>query len=323
MNGNYTLYDYGTMVGGAGELNRRRSEAFARALAQHITPERVVLDIGTGAGWFALIAAKLGARHVYAIETNPVMEMARQLAKDNGLAERITFYHADSTKVELPERAHIITGDLGGTLPLAGPNLVALQDASTRHLAPGGVMVPSQAKVWAGVVAQPHLYGQMTNPWENAPFGLDLRRARAQMVNTPKKSRVKAAELMSAPGLWWEMDYLKITSPHAEKRLTLPITSPGLAHGLALWLDYRLAEGIELSAAPTEPALPIYGQFFLPWTAPAELSVGDTVEADLRVHRRANGSHLWRWDTRVQAPDGAVKARFNQASLPMIELPHE
>jgi hypothetical protein len=88
-------------------------------------------------------------------------------------------------------------------------------------------------------------------------------------------------------------------------------------------LDYRLAEGIDLSAAPTEPPLPIYGQFFLPWTAPVELSVGDTVEADLRVHRRTNGSHLWRWDTRVQAPDGEVKARFQQASLPIRELPHE
>ncbi|MEN9576604.1 MAG: ribosomal protein methyltransferase [Verrucomicrobiota bacterium] len=311
------------MVGGTDELNRRRSAAFARALEQLITPASVVLDIGTGAGWFALIAAKLGAKHVFAIETNPVVEVARQLARDNGLADRITFLHADSTQVELPEKAHIITGDLGGSLPIAGPNLPALRDAAERHLAPGGSMIPAHGQVWAGVVAQPHLYGQITRPWENGPFGLDYSRARAQVVNTPRKTRVKAAQLLSEPGLWWKMDYRHITSPHAEGRLNLPVTGAGLAHGIALWLEYRLAPGIELSAAPTQPALPIYGQFFLPWTAPVELSAGDSVEVDLRARQRKEHSYVWRWDTVIHTAEGAVKARYNQASLPMVELPHE
>ena len=59
----YEIHDYGGMI-----YDSVRMDAYIRSLKSIITPESVVLDIGTGPGIFALIACQSGARKVYAIE---------------------------------------------------------------------------------------------------------------------------------------------------------------------------------------------------------------------------------------------------------------
>jgi predicted nicotinamide N-methyase len=74
------------------------------ALAQHLQlhPEivagKTVLDFGAGSGLLAIIAAKLGAAAVFALETNPVGEVATRLnALANGVTVTIvpTLLHTD------------------------------------------------------------------------------------------------------------------------------------------------------------------------------------------------------------------------------------
>ena len=47
-----------------------RNEFFRKALTKVISPATHVLEIGTGSGLLAMIAAQLGAQHVTAIEAN-------------------------------------------------------------------------------------------------------------------------------------------------------------------------------------------------------------------------------------------------------------
>jgi tRNA G37 N-methylase Trm5 len=41
-------------------------------LEKKVTPESVVVDLYSGDGLFAMMAARLGAKHVYIIESNPI-----------------------------------------------------------------------------------------------------------------------------------------------------------------------------------------------------------------------------------------------------------
>ena len=48
--------------------DQMRNDAYYRALAKVITPDSVVVDVGAGSGLLSCMAAKLGARKVFAVE---------------------------------------------------------------------------------------------------------------------------------------------------------------------------------------------------------------------------------------------------------------
>lgn len=76
----------------------------------------VVVDVGCGSGILAIIAAKLGAGHVHAVDVSPdVIEVGAANASDNGVADTITFYQG-SLFSPLPEglEADVIIGDVSG-----------------------------------------------------------------------------------------------------------------------------------------------------------------------------------------------------------------
>ena len=65
--------------------DRQRNDAFYAALAEVVTANSIVLDIGAGSGLLSLMAAKLGAQSVLAIEANQdIAELARAVVHDNG-----------------------------------------------------------------------------------------------------------------------------------------------------------------------------------------------------------------------------------------------
>jgi release factor glutamine methyltransferase len=70
-------------------------DPYHRAVASEVGPGLRVLDMGTGSGVSALLAARAGS-DVVAVDVNPeAVECARANADRNGLGERITFVHGD------------------------------------------------------------------------------------------------------------------------------------------------------------------------------------------------------------------------------------
>jgi len=68
-----------------------RTDLYTEAIAEVIRPGDVVVDVGTGTGILGMMACRAGARTVYAIEPDQIIESARQVCAANGLAEQIIF----------------------------------------------------------------------------------------------------------------------------------------------------------------------------------------------------------------------------------------
>lgn len=67
-----------------------------RALEQILRGGEDVIDVGTGSGVLAIAAAKLGAKHVLAIDLDPVaIDSATENTRLNGLGNRITIKKSD------------------------------------------------------------------------------------------------------------------------------------------------------------------------------------------------------------------------------------
>jgi ribosomal protein L11 methyltransferase len=82
-----------------------------RALEQAVQEGDDVIDVGTGSGILAITAIRLGARHVLALDLDPVaVSSARENASLNGLSERITIRQSDLLQVLDPVA---MNGDFG------------------------------------------------------------------------------------------------------------------------------------------------------------------------------------------------------------------
>jgi type I protein arginine methyltransferase len=311
----YSLRGYGEMI-----VDQGRMDAYRQALQQAIKPGAIVLDIGTGPGFMAMLACQYGAKRVYAIEPGNIIQVARELATVNGFAHRIEFIQALSTQITLPERADVIVSDLRGVLPLFQRIIPSLMDGRRRFLAPGGVLIPRRDTLWASVLEFEETYRDIIQPWDKEHYGLDLSSVRPMVTNVLKKSVIKEGQMLTAPHCWASIDYTTVEKPDVQGQINWSISRPGLGHGLGLWFDAELAPGIGFSNAPGDLAH-IYGRMFLPWLEPVALVPGDTVTVSLAADL-VGDDYVWRWDTDILDPDrpDQPKASFRQSTFLSVPL---
>ena len=144
-----------------------------RALEDLVRPGMTVFDVGTGSGVLAIVAAKLGAKRVEAVDFDPVaVRVARENVRQNGAEDIVRTERSDLLKSVAGEADLIIAniiadiivrlfgevkGSLGagGTMLLSGiieDRLPDVVEAAGRH----GFAVEKieQEKGWAAVVVK-------------------------------------------------------------------------------------------------------------------------------------------------------------------------
>ncbi|MGH7459477.1 MAG: 50S ribosomal protein L11 methyltransferase [Longimicrobiales bacterium] len=306
----YTIHAYGEM-----NADRVRIDAYAAALARTIRPEATVLDLGAGAGLMTLMACKLGAAHVIAVEPNNLITVAREIVKAAGFANRVEFVHDVSTAVTPSRRCDVVVSDLRGVVPQFGQHIPSIVDVRTRWLADGGTLIPQRDIVYASVVESTRSYEAHFKGWLPDADGVPFAAARRLCANRPRKVYLEERELLCAPAAWINLDYPTILSADFDSGVELSTRRDGVGHGLVLWFESMLAAGIELSNRPGRPQL-IYGQLFLPWPEPVTLRAGDTVQVRLRA-RLIHDDYVWSWTSILPNRGSASTAppRFDQSTL--------
>ncbi len=304
----YSLNGYGDMI-----TDTVRMDAYVRALQRAVKPGAVVLDIGTGTGIFALLAARMGARRVYAIEPSDAINVAREIARANGCADSIEFIQALSTEVEPAERADVLVSDLRGVLPFCGGHFAAIADARRRWLAPGATIIPLGDTLWATCVEAPELHAGIARPWSENAFGIDMRAALNFVTNQWSRAAVKPAQLLAEPVRLGAIDYASVQPAGFTSTVTATVARGGMGHGICAWFDATLAEGITFSNAPGAPEL-IYGKAFFPWPEPVALEAGDMVTMTLRADP-VGGDYSFGWEARIEGAGAMRKAQFRQSTF--------
>lgn len=84
--------------------------------ALHFKPGSVVVDVGCGSGILSIIAAKLGASHVYGVDAaEETVEVATANAERHGVADRVSFAQGDMfDPLEQGIEADVVIGDVSG-----------------------------------------------------------------------------------------------------------------------------------------------------------------------------------------------------------------
>jgi protein arginine N-methyltransferase 1 len=304
----YSVADYGAMVG-----DRDRLEAFARALERTVKKGSVVADIGAGSGIFSVLACKLGARRVFALEPGDIFWILKEVIAENGYADRVECIQALSTEVTLPERADVVIADLRGALPIYENNLGAIVDARERHLAPGGTLIGTRDTIRVVTISAGGMYERLFGPWIE-PARATFDSARKYALNAFHRARQEELEMLSTIETWCELDYRTLTDTRVAGTARMPVTRPGTAHGLLMWFDCETLPGIGFSNAPGLNLKSVYNQRFLGFPEPVEVRPGDVFDVEFHADP-VGGDYTWRWTTTLRDAAGGVRKEFRQSTF--------
>lgn len=119
-----------------------RNGAYNTALRRAVTPYSRVLEIGTGTGLFAMMAARAGAAAVITCETVPaIAEKAAEIVAHNGYGDRVRVVvkHSDDldAEVDMGGRADILVSEIVSNNLLSEKILAAHERAVRNLLKPG------------------------------------------------------------------------------------------------------------------------------------------------------------------------------------------
>ncbi len=157
-----------------------RNRAYADVLAR-LAPGRRVLDIGSGSGLLAMMAARAGAAHVTSCEMQPVIAaVAKAVVANNELSDRIDIWPMKSDQLrvghELVAPAEVLVTETFASALLSEGVLTTIEDAHRRLLAPDAVVIPRRAAAMGylvgGQILEEHLFAGRWRDLDLSAFDL-------------------------------------------------------------------------------------------------------------------------------------------------------
>lgn len=263
-----------------------RNAAYERAISAAVLAageDALVLDIGSGSGLLAMLAAASSAQHVWTCEADPTLAAATRAVVDaNALDRRVSvlgkFSHDLSVSLsgDLPAKVDVIVMEIFDSVLLGEGVLPTMTDAAARLLGPGGIVVPAGASIVGMLVDAPVLaqavgqtscgnYGQCFTPFQvHAGPGL------ASGTIRPLSSTVPLLDFdFARPRL------------HSARPVIITATASGNAHGVVFWWTLQMAPGVDLSTDPRPdgslPARDHWRQAACIFSRPRAVQAGDNI----------------------------------------------
>lgn len=152
-----------------------RNQFYWKAMQGKVQDQRVI-DIGAGSGLLSLMAGKLGASKVLAVEASrDMVDLAKLNVQRNGQSGKVEIVHDLSSKLKLAdeEKADVIVSETLGALMLGEGMLDYLADARRRLARPDAAVVPALGSQYAMLISSPTL-AMVSSVQSESDHGFDL-----------------------------------------------------------------------------------------------------------------------------------------------------
>ncbi len=278
-------------------LDTARMDSYRRAIEASVQPGDVVLDIGCGTGVLSFMACEDGASRVYAIEGGPVIEVAKELAMDNGFADRIEFLRGWSVDVDIPEAADVLITETIGHAGLDEGIIAWTFDARQRLLRPGAAIVPQRLRLWVAA-AESFDDHALVSDWSAPDLPYDYAAAHHRAAQTLWFATITPSNLLGQPELAADIALTTVLNETTTAAGHLRVDRDGTLHGLACWFDSLLSAGVTVDNLPPRSDSS-WSQGFLPLAEPVAVSAGERLTWELSV---SSDGQSWTWQ--VDRVDG-------------------
>ena len=295
--------------------DRVRVDTYFEAINKHVREGDEVIDLGTGTGLLSCFAARTGAKVVHAVEYGPIIDAARDVAKENGITN-IAFHPVSSREFSLPDRVDVIVHEQLGAALFNEHVIANVVDLRDRLLKEGGLILPHRLRLFiAPVQAEEPVYAPFA--WEQTLHGLTFRSLRPYSEAHPEGYLYRGYNpprldaFLAEPQPIVEVDLLTVKSGDvpASIRYSEPAARDGVLHGFCLFFEAHFDEEISITTSPFDPARAVHWAVPILRTQRHDVHEGDVVSLDLGWDDLAVPT-TWHWTievTKVQAGSVASK----------------
>lgn len=282
----------------------RRTKAFQRAISTIVEQGDIVADLGAGNGILSFFACKAGAKKVYAIEIGDILQIAPQIAKKNGMEDRIVFINEESRTVDLPEQVDVIISECIGYFVFGGDMISAVSYLRDSSLRDGGVVIPRSISMFLSPVQSTSHYNYINYWQQDLTYGIDFSPIHQLVINNTYLTTIGAEALISEPA---NLSTINLLRDHPNEMLDVhvefPVSEPCTLHGLCGWFEVDLCDGVSLSTSPMQRST-VWKQIYFPVEKALSLKKGDGIVVDL-VWRRSENEQCSCLDWAIEIGNGA------------------
>jgi predicted RNA methylase len=249
----FTVLHAASLLGQRSRLNK-----FRQAIQEVVKEGDYVVDVGTGSGVLAIIAAKAGAERVTAIDVNPEsLQYAKKAAKLNRVEQIIEFVECSFSEFVPEEKADVVICEMLSSMMLVEQQIPASFHATRKILKSGGVILPQEVKVYIVPV-------ECIEIWERFQYD-DIQFPRVVQTATPEATRDLAdMEMLETFNLMNLRQKVIV-----DRTLHFTVVDKGTIHGLVGIFESKLFGDIHLKMDDG------WKQLFIPLTKPIKVLEGD------------------------------------------------
>lgn len=234
--------------------DEQRNAAFEQALSNAITPDTVVLDIGSGTGLLAMMAARAGAKQIFTCEMVPALaELARETVERNGLADRIVTLGNKSMSLvigkHMMRKANLLVTETVDCGLLAEGIVASIAHARANLLTEDAQIIPCGATVYAMVVESPRLRN-LNSARTAAGFDVSLINRYAVAHYFPVRLDAFDYTPLTDPFEVFHFDFANGAIIPDRKTITVRAKRDGMGHCIVFWFNMRLDSETSISNEP-------------------------------------------------------------------------
>lgn len=258
--------------------DRKRCQAFHRAISAQVKPGMRVLDVGSGTGILGIWALGAGAAHLYSVEASRLAERLDATFRANGIsADKFTVI-AGRAELVGEISAELCVLEILGHIGIDEGILSVAHAIKTR----AGIehFIPKDVELTVAAVAAPTFEKDVVSYWLGRELGIDfsnlaeLTRRSSYLTRLGDLSFLSRSATLCRFGVGAE--------PPRRLRYSVPVklTRDGTVDGVTLSFRSDLGGGVGVDGGASDNWMPV----FLPLEAPLTASAGSemvvTVDLD-------------------------------------------
>jgi len=233
--------------------DQMRNDAYEEAIGRAVAGKRV-LEIGTGAGLLAMMAARAGAAQVTTCEVvGPIAEHARSIIAENNLAGRVSVIAKRSTDLvagrDLPAKAEVLITETFSSNLLDEGVLSAIEHAHCHLLTDDARIIPAAASAMGfligGDAVSDMLFVDRVKGFALSKFNDFAPPSLAMALDG------LAYEALSDDVELFRFDFRERSFPTARAARTFTATRAGLCAGIAQWIKIELDKETQYDNKPS------------------------------------------------------------------------